>query len=489
MSKKLFYITLFAWALLAVIGCDSGSSGPDPGADGDWEAADLLDSDDSDVVDRDVSDGDDDDDLLGDTGDTEEDGPAVADGDEEPANESELADSDDVDSGETGDAEEGEAVEPGVITMEELPWEGVAVAACDANTDTDASLAASRAVWGDDRGTVYFGGDRFWIFTENGETQTLTCDGGMLWPMFSMDGRIVDNGNELWTGHDGRIGQFVDNQWSFIDLPAEMLTATKAEGDNRVVDIDIAGDVISVLTGAKLGFYNPTTHQWQISTGCPENLNRDYGLAFDGEKLWASAGVMLYTVNLQTAACQQEVTVVQEPQDLEVVGITGADEDGVWMVIYMDLEMQIIPFTNRIAVYHNQLIQEPLADQTTDGYCTAEIPTLVFPYTMTISLQPCLSVSPGMGRWPLLLFRYNFGFAGSTACGRIHSYTMQIALFSSSGVLKEQPGGHVLCQTCEVTPGCISTYPQSDQILHHTKSWRGSGTLWHLYERPRRYRW
>ena len=452
MNKKLFCITLCVLALLAMSGCDSGPSGSNPGADGDWEAADLLDSDG---------------DLLI---DTEENEPEITDGDEEPANESEQAESDDVDSDEISDSEEQEAVEPGVITMEELPWEGVAVAACDANTDTDASLAASRAVWGDDRGTVYFGGDQFWIFTENGETQTLTCDGGMLWPMFSMDGRIVDNGNELWTGHDGRIGQFVDNQWSFIDLPAEMLTATKAEGDNRVVDIDIAGDVVAVLTGAKLGFYNPTTHQWQVSTGCPENLNRDYGLAFDGEKLWASAGVMLYTVNLQTAACQQEVAVVEEPDDLEAVGITGADADGVWMVQYYDYQVQIIAYSNQIVFYDGQQIQYHPVRTYGRNY-------------------PLLSASAGMGRVPLLYFRYYLGTGLPTLCGATLYYQMQLTISAPDGIDIAASGYFELCRTCEVTPGCFTTYQQSDKELQKTKSWRGTNSLWHLYERPRRYRW
>ena len=468
MNGKLFCTTIFALTLLAVSGCDSGSSGPKPGADGDWEAADLLDSDDGDALDRDAPAGDIDADLLT---DTERSDIEVTDGDEEPANESEQAESDDVDSDEISDSEEQEAVEPGVITMEELPWEGVAVAACDANTDTDASLAASRAVWGDDRGTVYFGGDQFWIFTENGETQTLTCDGGMLWPMFSMDGRIGDNGNELWTGHDGRIGQFVDSQWSFIDLPGEMLAATKAEGDNRVVDIDIARDVVAVLTGAKLGFYNPTTHQWQVAVGCPDNLNRDYGLAFDGEKLWASAGVALYTVDLQTAACQQETTVVEEPQDLETVGITGADEDGVWMVAYYDYQTRIIAYSNQVASYDGQQIQYHPVKTYGRNY-------------------PLLSGSGGMGGIPLLFFRYHFQYGASDLlCGPTISYRMQLAMASLNGVDLTVSDYQELCHSCANVGTCSSTSVYSDIKIRKTKSWRGTNSLWHLYEKPRRYRW
>ena len=474
MRDKIITVSiLFFFFSLTAVGCSSSSSGPEPGTDGDWEAADLLDSDDSGAVDGDAPAGDNDADLLT---DTEEIDIEVADGDEEPANESEQAESDDVDSGETGDAEEGEAVEPGVITMEELPWEGVAVTACDANTDTDASLAASRAVWGDDRGTVYFGGDRFWIFSENGETQTLTCDGGMLWPMFSMDGRIVDNGNELWTGHDGRIGQFVDNQWSFIDLPGEMLAATKAEGDNRVIDIDIAGDVISVLTGAKLGFYNPTTHQWQVSTGCPENLNRDYGLAFDGEKLWASAGVVLYTVNLQTAACQQEVTVVQEPDDLETVGITGANEDGVWMVVYFQWAGSLTPYQNQIMRYESSEVQS--------------IHVKVYAHIDVTYAAPYLSVSSNMGGVPLLFFRYLIqSGASDLLCGPTLSHRMQLAMASINGADLAIADDLELCFSCANVASCLSTSVQTEIKLRSQISWRGTSQMWHLYEKPRRYRW
>ena len=469
MRDKIITVSiLFLFFSLTAVGCSSSSSGPEPGADGDWEAADLLDNDDGDALDRDAPDGDSDADLLT---DTEENEPEITDGDEEPANESEQAESDDVDSDEISDSEEGEAVEPGIITMEELPWEGVAVAACDGNTDTDASLAASRAVWGDDRGTVYFGGDQFWIFTENGETQTLTCDGGMLWPMFSMDGRIVDNGNELWTGHDGRIGQFVDSQWSFIDLPAEMLAATKVEGDdNRVVDIDIAGDVVAVLTGAKLGFYNPTTHQWQVSTGCPDNLNRDYGLAFDGEKLWASAGVFLYTVNLQTAVCQQEVTVVQEPDDLEAVGITGADADGVWMAAYRNTQYSVVLLT---------------ADGVLHDY--------IFPekeYVFTNAIPPGTGGNPILGFTFMVTPYYGCVPPPTPMESTIEaSYRLEVSIPGSQPHTFSRPES--LCIACSgmAVSSCINHATNTIYKMCAKNNWRGSNTLWHLYEKPRRYRW
>ena len=371
--------------------------------------------------------------------------------------------------GESDSEADQEAAEPGVITMEELPWKGVAVAACQSGGN---SFTSSSAVWSDDKTLTYFGGKQFWILEENGNIKTLTCDDRMPWPMYSMDGRIRARGNELWTGHDRRIGHYTDDAWNFIELPIGMLTEAKSRYHNQVIDIDIAGDVIAVLTRAKLGLYNPTTHQWQISTGCPDNLNRDYGLIWDGEKLWASAGVVLYTVNLQTAACQQEVTVIEDGPENQQVGITGIDEDEMWLITYTGGNFLTGPTQQILSYRESQFI-------------AYSVPLSTYPF-------PLMSVSTGMGGIPLLYFSYSTSTRDDPMFGwTSRGYRVQLSRLIGDGPEKSLAPSIQFCaeEAFEQSGWCIPQMLTTNTVVSRTKSWRGSGTLWHLYKRPRRYRW
>ena len=354
-----------------------------------------------------------------------------------------------------------ETAEPGVITMEELPWKGITVATCQSGGN---SFISSSSVWSDDKTLTYFGGKQFWILEENGNIKTLICDDRMLWPMFSMDGRIVDNGNELWTGHDGRIGQYIGDAWNFIELPIGMLTEAKSRYHNQVIDIDITGDVIAVLTRAKLGLYNTVTRQWQISTGCPENLNRDYGLSWDGEKLWASAGAALYTLDLQTAACRQEVTVVEDGPEDQQVGITGIDGEGMWLIAYTGGNFLTGPSQQILSYRESQFI-------------AYSVPLNTYPF-------PLISVSTGMGGIPLLYFSYSTSTRDDPMFGwTSRGYRVQLSRLIGDGPEKSLAPSIQFCseEAFEQSGWCIPQMFTTNTVVSRTKSWRGSGTLWHLY--------
>ena len=375
-------------------------------------------------------------------------------------------------------------LEPGVIAMDELPWPGLIVTACNETMNIDGSLAQSRAVWGDDAGVVYFGGDAFWVLDETNTPGTLTCDTAMPHPMYSMDGRVTATGNELWTGHEGRIGRFVGGSWSFLDLPAEMLKGSEVVADDRVLDIDIAGEKISVLTKVKLGLYTPASNQWQVVAGCPEGVNRDYGLDYDGAKLWLSAGVKLYSVDLQTTQVQEEVTVVEEPRGDQRVGITGADENGVWMSVYGDRSHSSLLWDSILLLDSASQLQEYAApvDGETDYHITGSnavapgsggIPILAYLFETNRYYNPSCPYSPG----PFLLANVSEIYA-------------KLGLSPSSGSWTNfSPRGYLcyICSPIEFQP-CMSLQMEMQSGVR-AAAWRGTGQMWHLYERPRRYQW
>jgi len=378
-------------------------------------------------------------------------------------------------------------LEPGVIAVDELPWPGLQVTICNETMNTDASLAQSRAVWGDDKGIVYFGGDAFWVLDETGETGMLTCDAAMPHAMYSMDGRVTATGNELWTGHEGKIGHLTGGEWAFIELPESMLAEGGGAAD-QVVDIDIAGDYVSVLTNAKLGLYDVANDSWRVVEE-PEALNRDYGLAYDGQTLWASAGVVLYSVDLQSAVFHEEVTVVDEPADGETVGITGADDDGVWMVTVYN-SVQIFSSPNFVHRYKDYSIE--LLSLETDR---AQAGLIGYPKP-----YPSLSVSAGMNGYPLLHFKYLISRElPSHPCGQyVHLLVQLIATDAATMTASAHSSTVGLCTTCYPEPinnNCFDTYPITDQDFWKARSWRGQNRMWIVghssdnLTHPRRYTW
>jgi len=466
---------LVSLALLAVAqGCERAAS---PDGDQDADSVDITAETDDDAPGLDGDTAEDADETPDSDPDAEEvdapepeedEGEEELDGDPEPDPELDL----DPEVEEETEWEE-TPLEPGVIAMDELPWPGLTVTACAVDMNVDASLAESRAVWGDDNGVVYFGGDAFWVLDETNTPGTLTCDAAMPHPMYSMDGRVTATGNELWTGHEGRIGRFVGGGWTFIDLPADMLEGAEITGNDRVFDIDIAGEKIAVLTKVKLGLYAPATGQWQVVETCPEGVNRDYGLAYDGAKLWLSAGVKLYSVALETAQVQEEATVVEEAADGEAVGITGADDSGVWMMAYTIANhpiFDIILFSQGEAVLDLTPVQEDFTNR--------------------------IIVPPGAGGTPLPGIYFNM--APYWGCPYPPMPTEQFSegyFRMSLSFPGEQPymlaPSKTICLVCTGVnlPVCMNQIFNTMFALYTKKAWRGQKQLWHLYQTPRRYRW
>ena len=385
------------------------------------------------------------------------------------------------------------AIDPGVLVWQDLPWAGVDIAPCAEGADAAASLRASRAVWGDDAGLTYFAGEAFWVLSEHGGDEVLTCDARMTLPVFSMDGRATPEGNELWTGHQGRIGRLSHGRWHLFNLPPEMLSGNDLSDNDRVVDIDIAGDKVAVLTKTKLGFFSRTTGHWLVARRYPDGLNRVYGLAYDGQTLWATAGLALYTVDLNTAGFAEAAISVRNYSDEDIArkgpeaGITGADKDGVWLTVYG-------ADSNHVVRYDRQRMKLLSQDFTDEGGCSAFVFSFLPPWSSRAWFRPCLSQSPGMGGWPLLLYRFTYGvyqdyssfFAATMAAWDYH-----LELSAPGASLWARAGNILICKTNAESPwGCYGwLFHNTDARLRQARAWRGAAQMWHLDGAPRRYRW
>ncbi len=223
-----------------------------------------------------------------------------------------------------------ESPEAAAIILRDMPWDGVTVEPCKGD-DAKASLRFIFGVWEDSAGTTYFGGARLWKFTDL-PSQKLVCEPLVNKEIISMTGRELQGTIEVWLGHNGAISIYSNGAWNVLPLPEAMLTQSSDIEQNNVTDLEFAGALLSVRTKEKLGLYNPQTQEWRIVTNCPDTLNKYHGPRWDGSRLWVSAGVSLYTINLAAATCEFHKTVIEQPGTYEEIGILNADKNGVlWL--------------------------------------------------------------------------------------------------------------------------------------------------------------
>ncbi len=260
------------------------------------------------------------------------------------------------------------------LTVRQFPWEGVKVTSCE-GVDPQASFFYYNVIWDDGLGNTYIGGRNFWKFSD-GTSPEVKCDPRVPEVIFSMTGRNNNNETEVWIGMNGKIAKYVGDAWTIINFPSDMMTQDSDKSKNNVVDLDFAEGVLAVLTNEKLGFFNTVTKLWRVETNCPANLNKTFGLHWDGTALWACAGLSLYTVDAEAGGCLLQGTLQTESSGTKELGILNPDDSGLWLALSDDGILQSV--YTYIAGSFN-LVNLPALPQS-DG----------------------VAIGQGMGGWPLL---------------------------------------------------------------------------------------
>jgi len=304
-------------------GCSPSSDEPKPGADGDWEAADLIDT--ADVVDGDVSDGDAD--TLTDLDEAEEES-SDADGDGEADNEVE----------EEAEYEFMECQQ--TLTIEDFPPENMQIIPCEGRELGDANPLQGNvfALWTDDAGTVFFEtGYGVYRYTATPEPKA-ECINGLTGSITSMGGRIIGNDIDLWCGSRDKVFRYYQNVITIEPLPepagsgpvwqiaptdtiiavqtSNGILLRNAEGIWETVDWCEGAEFLSIYTNLRV---LPNTQQVLTKTG----LAWHNGLLYAGDKsaMWEIDPVRRQCRSLCTHVVQYGFHTVN-----------GLAPDGVWAV-------------------------------------------------------------------------------------------------------------------------------------------------------------
>ena len=232
-------VMLFLLPLIAMsAGCSSSSSDPEPGADGDWEAADLLDSDDSDVMDGDTDITADRDETGTDLTDSEGDDDDTV---EENEQEEDMSDSDDGsgDDEADGDVDDNADMEPEpeieyeeeaeyefmecrqTLTIEDFPPDNMQIIPCEGIELGDINPLKNNvfALWPDGAGTVFFKTGYGVFRYTNAPEPKAECINGLPGYITSMSGRMIGNDIDLWCGSRDQIFRYYQNVITTEPLP------------------------------------------------------------------------------------------------------------------------------------------------------------------------------------------------------------------------------------------------------------------------------
>jgi len=372
------------------------------------------------------------------------------------------------------EAIETEQSEPAHIKIQKLPWDGVQVVPCGENGD---SVKQSRAVWGDGAGTVYFGGPEFWVFTEIGDAGTLACDSRVK-GVFCMDGRVANGSTEIWVGLTSQIARLRGGLWTVYDIPAEVAT-----GD--VIDIDIAGDFVSVLTADSLALYDVTNDSWRKVTGCPDDLNRMYGLAYDGQTLWASAGMTLYKVNPTNSNCESFLMVEGDHMPYESIGLLNSTDGAIWLAYnswtYTEMlgkALAVFSLKEEKITKYQLAIYAPCYGNETE-YCIQD------------NLLNFTFIGSGMGGSPFIQMSLRGLLGNNPSCPELFKTFYHI--YMTFQTIKPNQELEAISNEDELEAACSNTNVLDSMLINFykqiikIKSWRDGNVLWHLYGGPTKY--
>ena len=314
----MIFISIVPFAMM-LAGCSSSSSGPQPGTDGDWEAADLLDNDDGDS------------DMEPEVPvDTEENEPEVADGD---ADDAEPDGDGEEDAAEYPELPEQQELEPPELLDEEAYstyslLDRAEIRPCAPEVTIDSpefywAVSVHRAT----DGILYFG-NRYGLWRlEESPSLALVCVPGIEETVWSITSRRVNDSDELWVGLDGRAGVLRGDTWEFVNVPETW----KHEGADYngpassmvwKVAVNDQYEVIQTTQGVA---YRQGSAGFQIIDWCPEGAlvlpdsslagetvtlyNKAVtsstwaGILLDGAMLRVGGHHALYAINLISEAC------------------------------------------------------------------------------------------------------------------------------------------------------------------------------------------
>ena len=347
MRDKIITVSiLFLFFSLTAVGCSSSSSGPEPGADGDWEAADLLDNDDGDALDRDAPAGDSD----GDAGDT-----AV-----ESDTEEEISDSDDGsgDAEADGDVDDNADMEPEpeieyeeeaeyefmecrqTLTIEDFPPENMQIIPCEGSNLGDDNPLQGNAytIWSDGDDTAFFyTGHGLFRYTAEPEPKA-ECINGFPLTMVSLGGRTIDNDIDLWCGSYGQVFRYYQNTITVEALPESV-------GSGAVWRIAASDSIIAAQTSNGIALRD-AEGTWEALDWCEEaeflsiysrpmvepqlqEVMTKTGLAWHNSLLYAGDASAVWEIDPVARQCRPLCSRIVQGGFHTVNGLAT---DGVWAV-------------------------------------------------------------------------------------------------------------------------------------------------------------
>ena len=351
--------------------CSSSSTNPTPGTDGDWEAADLMDSDPDTSADGDTDTGDS-------PADCDESDMSDSDGDAEDAIDGNEAE-EDIEYPELPEQEEREP--PEMLPEDAYSTYSLLDRAELRSCDPEVTMDSPEFYWavsvhrGTD-GVLYFG-NRYGLWRlEESPSEALVCVPGIEETVWSITSRRVGDSHELWVGLDGRAGVLRDDTWEFIDVPQEW-KHEDADYNGPLssmvwkVEVNDQYEVIQTTQGVA---FRRGSGGFQIIDWCPEGAlllpSGDPALARKtvASSQWASillssSGIAvggkqaIYSIDLTAQTCSQRCSTAL---DGHYFVVTGENEAGLWA-------MHARPGTTPL----NGLIStEPYTQELELGRCT-----------------------------------------------------------------------------------------------------------------------
>ncbi len=501
--------------LLLLPACsDDGSStdGDLPPADQDTELVDRENSSDGDLdadlpdsdpppadLDETPVDGDRDADPDSD-GDTDTDGDSDADGDHDLDNETPETDGDTLELDADPDNVDNIELEPDVetesdsasemdqepdiealnLSMDTFPFEDTTVVRCEGGGAFNAL-----DVWSNDAGKTWFAGNRFWEYDE--ASNELRCDERVNEEVFSLDGRLLEGQVEIWIATATRLGRLVQGEWSFFDLPADLVqneTAIDSEGVEEVkhpYSLKVQGAVVAlnVAYASNTGVYETgreydsthffftTTQAWNRVPPCEDMLAQfnEVGYWF-GETYYLMGGNRLYALTPEATDC----TSIRDfgtdfGEDLS--RLIGVDENGLWISRHFPDDSGLDYRALKDQIHYN-----PISGETTSYHDLLPVPES--------ENDDRLVTTFGMGGWPLMTIDIVIESLWWPEMCLLHMRFYFLESLSSANMETES-----FIFNSWVGLGCDEGWEYKVSVNYITKArvWRGDRSVWLAFDR------
>ncbi len=510
--SSLFFNKRFVMFLLGLLACllllpacsDDGSSadGDLPPADQDTELVDRENPSDGDLeadlpdsdpppadMDETPVDGDRDTDLDSD-GDTDANGDSDADGDRDLDNETPETDGDILEFDADPDGVDNIEIEPDVetesdsasemeqepdietlnLSMDTFPFEDTTIVRCE-----DGRGFRVADVWSNDAGKAWFAGNHFWEYDEAGNE--LRCDERVNEYVFTLDGRLLEDQVEIWIATATRLGRLYQGEWSFFDLPAELVpneTTVDSENAEEVkhpYSLKVQDAVVTLNVALQdhrkydsTYFYFTDTQAWNRVPACEgmrAQLN-EVGYWF-GETYYLMGGNRLYALTPNSTDCSSAHDFSVDFGD-DVSRLVGVDENGLWIARHSSIVTESADYR----IQNDLLRFNPLNDESVSFYDELPLPDSYW--------GDRVMASTGMGGWPLMVATYNPYYVGMIATN--HAFIVAINLIEPSRNYMEKTSSIIIDQWDPFSMFDFQNYANSYDAFLLSKVWRGERQAW-----------